>query len=90
MKVTITTPPDFLLQQAALSDLFFNHEHERYAGTHRELDDVSEDELDADAYHAALRKALLEDATEFAENLRNATGICVEASELVEDYLARE
>lgn len=89
MKIISTTlpPPDSLLQQASMSDLFFNYDHpEDYRfNAGRDGDGLSDDD-----YNTARRAALMLDAEGFAETLRNATGIDVIPSELVEDYLARE
>lgn len=71
---------DGLIREAALSDLFFNYQHDNYAKS-RDSEDEGPDDL-----MAALRL----DAVDFANTLRLATGFVLDPDELVADYLGRE
>jgi hypothetical protein len=73
-----------MVQNAFVSDLFFNHSHDRYhelfkrAGTEDDKPDPAE-----------LHAALMEDAREFSNAIKNAFGEVIEPALLVADFEGR-
>lgn len=78
MRITIGSPGDPLTQRACLSGLFFNHEHPSYDAA---VTDTGDDD--------AATEALVLDATNFCEMLKNATGVELDPVELAADFMAR-
>lgn len=81
--------PDALVQDASLSDLFFNYDLANLRAFDADTP-PDDEEPDFDPGGIKRREALLKDAMIFAATLQNATGVRLEPSELVRDYLDRE
>lgn len=80
---------DSLIQQASLSDLFFNYEHPERDALYRSRGTPTQSVRDVISEEDE-RAALLKDAMSFAAVLKNGTGMLLEPAELVDDYLSRE
>lgn len=86
MKITKTDERvDMLVQDAAISDLFFNYDHPAYEAFWAEANhEATQEELDAGE-----RAALIVDADDFIQTFTNATGLVLDAEELADDFLGR-
>lgn len=83
-------PSDPVLVEAARSDLFFNYEKTAYESLMRKKRGGKGKEDDKPApSDEEVHAALLKDAVEFTDTLRNATGLELDREALVADFLKR-